>query len=197
MSQLEYPSAEDVLFEWKESVVVRQKLFVAELRLYLIMLPILFPVLAGFGFFLFAMKVWRNGHSLREIPFRGLLLASGLLATVFSLIGVTRIVIQRFCPTTVRLKANTIEKRKDGWGREFTCEYGRIRQATLTKHELASDVSAILVTLKSGEKAFFALPDSAVDEVLEILKRKGVRCALPVGVTETPGPGNDPGTFRK
>jgi cellulose synthase/poly-beta-1,6-N-acetylglucosamine synthase-like glycosyltransferase len=176
MSQSDNPFAEDVLFEWKEPAAIRKALFATELRLCLLTLPILFPIFAGFGFFLFAIKVWRNGHSLKEVPFWGVLLVSVTLATIFSLSALLKIVLQRFSPTTVQLETNIIQKRKEGWGREFSWGYERIKRVALTKHILAPEVSAISVTLKTGEQADLGIPDDAIEKALEILKRKGVRC---------------------
>jgi len=171
-----FSGAKDILFEWKEPDAIRKVRFAAQIRLNLLVLPILFPIFAGIGFLLFAVKVWSNGHSLKEIPLTGLLLVSLMLATLFTLFAFVNVFLQRFAPTIVRLAAKGIGKWKSGWGREFSCEYDQIRTVTVAKHELVPEVSALLVILNSGDQVYLAVPKDDITRAVEILREKGVHC---------------------
>ncbi len=133
---------------------------------------------------MFAVKVWRNGHSLKEIPLSGLFVVSLILATLFTLFGFSKVVLQRFAPTVVRLATSRHGPGSgiSGWGREFSCEYNQIRKVTLSKHDLVPDIRAFLVTLSDGSQVYLAVPDDDIAKGLEILREKGVHCEPPAAV---------------
>ena len=172
MNRPNNPFAEDVLFEWKEPAGVRQACLSVEFRLWLLSLPIQFPIFAGMGLLLFAIKVWKNGHSLKEVPLWGLLLVSAAIAAIFSLSVLTKIILKRFSPVIIRLETNIIEKRRNGWGKEFSCGYNEIKSVALTKHNLAPKISAIQLITKTDDETFLGVPEDSIEDALRTLKEK-------------------------
>lgn len=168
----------DILFQWDEPSIVQTLGYTEQIRQSLLALPILFPVFGGVGLLLFALKVWKNGHSLKEVPWQGLLLVSLLLATLFTSFPLIQIVLKRYSRLTVRLADKGIGKWKRGWGREFCCDYDQITLVTLGSHHSLPQVQALSVLLKSGETACLAGGDDDLKKAVEILRQKGVRCEL-------------------
>ena len=168
--------SKDILFEWHEPPVIRNIVFRREIHRALRAIPILFPVFAGFGICAFAIKVWSKGHSLKEIPWWGLLAISAILATLLSLFSVAGVILKYFSSTLVRFASKGIGKWKSGWGLEFSCEYGQIRKVTLTRHNLAPEVQAFLVPLSTDQQAYLAISNAEIARAIEVLKQKGVLC---------------------
>lgn len=168
-------TSDDKLLEWKEPSVIRKKVLVREIWACLIILPILFPIFGVVGFFLFAAKVWSKGHSLKEVPWGGLVLVSLMLATIFSLFLVIKIVFAGLSPIIVRLASEGIAIWKSGWERKFSCEYEEIRSVALAKHDVVSEVPAIRVVLKSGDPVYLAGSHEELGKALEIFNQRGVQ----------------------
>lgn len=180
--------AADVLLEWKEPAIIRQRLAASELKKLAKALPVLFPILALLGLALFAGKVVSKGHALSEIPWSGLAVVSLILGFVLCLRPLSDIALLRWDPAVVRLATGGVGKWCNRPDTPLGSDYSDIRTAFVRPHPLMPEVQTIVLTLRDGREAALALPDSIEPGyVLDILKAHGVLCIpKPATVTSRP-----------
>ncbi len=181
----------DILMEWKEPAIIRQRFAATEVKKLAKLLPVLLPVMAVLGLVLFAGEVVSKGHALSEIPWRALAVVPLILGGLLCLQPLAMIALLRWDPVVVRLAVGGVGKWCNQPDTPVRSSYSEIQIAFVRPHPLVPEVQTIVLTLQDGKEGALALPDSIEPgRVLDILKAHGVACVSePAGIASASGPG--------